>query len=105
MAQGKKATAHVIALTLFLSLFAYGGKKANDVVLSAKPAHHLTHDQRADLIGWGSLGIGALIATLMLASTIYVAYGEEAARSGRRPRFVSLLGRIGEREVGGLALP
>jgi hypothetical protein len=99
MAQGKKATAHVIALILFLSLFAYGGRKANDVVVSAKPVHHLTHQQRADLIWWGSIGIGALVATLALASTIYVAYGEEAARSGRRPRFASLLGRLGEREV------
>ncbi len=99
MTQGKKATAHVLALILFLSLFTYGGKRASDVIVSAKPAHHLTHDQRANLIGWGSLGIGALLATLALASTIYVAYGEEAARSGRRPRFVSLLGRISERGV------
>ena len=90
MTHGKKATMHVVALILVLSLFVYSGKKVSDVADLARPAHSIAREQRADLYLWGSIGIGALIAALGLTSGLYVAYGEEAARSGRRPRFRQL---------------
>jgi hypothetical protein len=89
MTHGKKATVHVVALILVLSLFVYSGQRASHVVDPAKPVHTIVREQRADLYLWGSIGIGALIAALMITSTLYVVYGEEAARNGRRPRFSS----------------
>ena len=89
MTHGKKAT-HVVALILVLSLFVYSGKRVSHIVDSAAPAHSISREQHADLYLWGSIGIGALIAALGLTSALYVSYGEEAARNGRRPRFRQL---------------
>jgi hypothetical protein len=101
MTHGKKATVHVVALILVLSLFVYSGKRVSHIADPARPAHSLVREQRADLYLWGGIGIGALIGALVLTSLLYVAYGEEAARSGRRPRFSGSLALLGEQEVHG----
>ena len=90
MTQGKKAATHVVGLVLALSLFVYAGKMAHHSFPAAK---------HADLYLWGGLTVGAMIAALVLVGMIYVAFGEEAARHGRRPRFSTLAARMDERET------
>ena len=88
MTQGKKAATHVVGLILALSLFVYAGKMAH---------HSFTAAKHADLYLWGGITVAAMIAALVLVSMIYVAFGAEAARNGRRPRFVRLVRQMDDR--------
>ncbi len=90
MTQGKKAATHVVGLILALSLFVYAGKMAH---------HSLTVAGHPHFYVWGGLTVGAAIAALVLVSLIYVAFGAEAARNGRRPRFVVLAKRMDDRAL------
>jgi hypothetical protein len=90
MTQGKKAATHVVGLILALSLFVYAGKMAH---------HSLTAAKHVDLYFWGGITVSAMIAALVLVSMIYVAFGEEAARHGRRPRFARLVRQMDDRQT------
>lgn len=96
MTQGKKAATHVVGLILALSLFVHAGKMAH---------HSLTVAGHANFYLWAGITVGAMITALVLVSMIYVAFGADAARNGRRPRFVALAKRMDDRAPNGVVAP